>query len=150
MNAFTPKCKKAPGANGDPNNTCAAGGYSPFPVDATPALERLTPQRRQNAERLLEYVAWHGGKVYLYPPRLADIRRDWRTRGMDSHDSRHAADDLHHLGLARVSIRPDVTIIQLLTIPATCAPSIPVTTTTTNPSPTPTFALAPARRGART
>lgn len=97
------------------------------------------PRRRLYAGRLVEYIQWHGGKVYLTPAKYADIQD--RTR-LDRYAVEQAADDLCRLRNIDIHMAGETCVLTLLSADLDRAAHAP---TDVLPG-TPQFALVAARK----
>ena len=71
----------------------------------------LNPRRRLYCERLINFLWWHGSKVYFDAARYYDCQRDLRC---DKYAIDAAIDDLYQLGNVDLVIAGDVPVVHLL------------------------------------
>lgn len=108
----------------------------------------LNPRRRDCAERLLNYIPWHGGnKLCLDAEQYANLRDD---AGMDRYTVDLASDDLYKLGCITIRKAGPYTVLQVLSWDldgASAGPKAP--STPQNPPPAPRFSLVDQRGALR-
>jgi hypothetical protein len=81
----------------------------------------LNPRRKDHAERLIEFMAWHGQKIVL-PDAYIDIKAE---KGLDRHQADSALDDLYVLGNVDITGRGDIYWVRLLSTDLDTPPSAP-------------------------
>lgn len=72
---------------------------------------RLSPRRKLYAERLLNYILDHSGKILVDEGVYADLRED---RGIDRYGAHQALDDLYALGLIDLRMVGEMQVAQAL------------------------------------
>jgi hypothetical protein len=139
---IAPDSKKAPAAYGGRTTNHSQTFYPSDAPQATHPANWLNPRRRCYAQRLLDYIIWHGRKLYLTPDQFADLR-DYNR--LDPWSVRQAVDDLYSLGVVDVRPAGEVDVVEALADDldtGLLAPVVP-------PAAPPRIALAPARKESR-
>jgi hypothetical protein len=90
--------------------------YRSMPSPTTRRLgARLSPRRKLNAQRFLDYLHWHGRRLRLDDHAYADLRGDrWPAFGVDRYVVNQAVDDLYALGLVEIRFGGGVQVIVAL------------------------------------
>jgi len=105
-------------------------------------LGRISPRRRQNAERLLHYLAFNGGKVFLDKARYSDLRT---SHGIDRTAVDQAVDDLWAVRLISVVMIGELQLLMLQSRDDHGGEEVPAPPVT--PRTPPRFVLARGGRG---
>jgi hypothetical protein len=74
-------------------------------------VDWLNPRRRRNCQKLIDYIAWHGRKIYLDDIRYFDLATD---ENMDNFQVDAAVDDLFALGIVEVVMIGDMPCVKLI------------------------------------
>lgn len=113
----------------------------PRPDINTRVAARLSPLRKLNADRMLEHLAWHGGKLFLDDRAYAALN----DRGLDRATVDQAVNDLYALELIDVHL-VDGTDVQVVSIVANRLGAAAVHTEKSAGSPRFTLASRPGGR----
>lgn len=100
--------KNTPGANGGAVRNVASQFYRA--PDPRTIADWLNPRRRLYCEKVVSFLAWHGGKMYL-PDHSGDVRAE---TGLDTCAVDRAVDDLFALGAVDVRMWGDRCCVELL------------------------------------
>jgi hypothetical protein len=112
----------------------------------------LTPRRYQQCQRMIRYLHWHGGKVYLTRAEYSDIRGEAE---LDRPRADQAIDDLFALGMVEMrEAGASYSVVLLDTdLDGACGRNGRASASETGPRgnapAAPRIVLAPARRGVR-
>jgi len=77
--------------------------YRPFRSSARQYMASLSPRRRMNIQKLLDFCWWHGQKIYADEKTLALLADE---QGLDVFDTKSAIDDAFAIGVVNVSLTP--------------------------------------------
>ena len=73
--------------------------------------DRLNPRRQLYADRLLDYLAWNGRKVFLTPDRYRNVCDETK---LSRFAIDQAADDCFELGWINIAMAGEIQVLTLL------------------------------------